>query len=49
LGGILHARATFKNMPDPLGYWLVVGVFALAFLSFFGVPFMSIAAHKGLM
>jgi len=49
LGGILHARVTFKNMPDLLGYWLIVGVFALAFLSFFGVPFVSIAAHKGLM
>lgn len=49
LGAILHARATFKSMPDLLGYWLVVGVFALAFLSFFGVPFISIAAHKGLM
>ena len=49
LGGILHARATFKDMPDSLGYWLVVGVFALAFLSFFGVPFISIAAHKGLI
>jgi len=49
LGGILHARATFKNMPDTLGYGLVVGVFALAFLTFLGVPFLSIAPHKGVM
>ncbi|MDH3861937.1 MAG: cytochrome c biogenesis protein CcsA [Gammaproteobacteria bacterium] len=49
LGGLLHARATFKNMPAGLGHALVVGVFALAFLTFFGVPFLSIAPHKGLM
>lgn len=49
LGGLLHARATFRNMPQGLGHALLVGVFAIAFLTFFGVPFFSIAPHKGLM
>ena len=49
LGGVLHARATFKKMPAGLGHALVVASFAVAFLTFFGVPFLSIAPHKGLM
>jgi ABC-type transport system involved in cytochrome c biogenesis permease subunit len=49
LGGLLHARATFRRMPEGLGHALVVCVFAIAFLTFFGVPFLSIAPHKGLM
>lgn len=49
LGGLLHARATFRNMPTGLGHALAVGVFTLAFLTFFGVPFLSVAPHKGLM
>ena len=49
LGGILHARATFRRMPAGLGHALVVASFAVAFLTFFGVPFFSIAPHKGLM
>lgn len=49
LGGVLHARATFKKMPAGLGHALVVTSFAVAFLTFFGVPFLSIAPHKGLM
>ncbi len=49
LGGLLHARATFRGMPDALGHALVIAVFGVAFLTFFGVPFFSIAPHKGLM
>ena len=49
LGAVLHARATFKKMPAGLGHALVVASFAVAFLTFFGVPFLSIAPHKGLM
>ena len=49
LGGVLHARVAFKKMPAGLGHALVVAAFAVAFLTFFGVPFFSIAPHKGLM
>lgn len=49
LGGLLHARATFRGMSDGLGHALVIAVFGVAFLTFFGVPFFSIAPHKGLM
>jgi ABC-type transport system involved in cytochrome c biogenesis permease subunit len=49
LGGILHARVTFRNMPLGVGHLLVLATFAIAFLTFFGVPFISIAPHKGLM
>ena len=49
LAGALHARATFRNMPHSLGHVMVLATFAVAFLTFFGVPFFSIAPHKGLM
>lgn len=42
----LHARATLRPAPAVFGVWLA-GVFALAFLTFFGVPFVSTAPHKG--
>lgn len=42
----LHARATLKTSPRT-GALMVLGVFALAFLTFFGVPFISTSAHKG--
>ena len=32
-----------------VGYVLVLAAFVVAFLTFFGVPFLSIAPHKGLM
>ena len=31
----------------PMTAVLIVGVFVLAFLTFFGVPFVSVAPHKG--
>lgn len=49
LAGALHARATFRNMPQGLGHVMVLAAFAVAFLTFFGVPFFSTAPHKGLM
>ena len=49
LGFILHARATFKGMPENLGYSLVIASFVLAFLTFFGVPLINNAPHKGVM
>jgi len=49
LGFILHARATFRNMSENLGYALIVASFVIAFLTFFGVPLVSNAPHKGVI
>jgi hypothetical protein len=46
LAATLHARATLRPRPLLHGLWLA-GCFALAFLTFFGVPFLSLAPHKG--
>jgi len=46
LAATLHARATLRPAPATHGLWLA-GVFAIAFLTFFGVPFISVAPHKG--
>jgi ABC-type transport system involved in cytochrome c biogenesis permease subunit len=43
---VLHARATFRPAPRWHGAMLIA-VFVLAFLTFFGVPFISTAPHKG--
>src|SRR5512134_3521076 len=42
----LHARRSLRLSPAT-GAGLVLAVFALAFLTFFGVPFVSVAPHKG--
>jgi cytochrome c-type biogenesis protein CcsB len=42
----LHARITFKTRPQT-GAVMVIGVFVIAFLTFFGVPFISTSPHKG--
>jgi ABC-type transport system involved in cytochrome c biogenesis permease subunit len=49
LGGILHIRATFRSLSRQAGHALMLAAFVVAFLTFFGVPFLSIAPHKGLM
>jgi len=46
LVGALHARQRWAIGPQ-VGAGLIVAVFALAFLTFFGVPFISVAPHKG--
>ncbi len=46
LAATLHARATFRPAPARHGLWLA-GVFVIAFLTFFGVPFISTSPHKG--
>lgn len=46
---LLHARVTFRRMPAAVGWSAVVAIFALAILTFLGVPFVSIAPHKGVM
>lgn len=46
LGFALHARLTFRLRPRT-GAIMVIAVFALAFVTFFGVPFISTSPHKG--
>lgn len=46
LAAFIHARVSFAVTPRA-GALMVVGVFAIAFLTFFGVPFVSTAPHKG--
>ena len=46
LAFFVHARATFQLEPQ-YSAWFIIGVFVLAFLTFFGVPFVSTAPHKG--
>ncbi len=48
LGLVLHARVSFR-LPRWYGWIGMCLVFVLAFLTFFGVPFMSIAPHKGVI
>ena len=42
----LHARMAW-NLSERISAMLVLGVFVLAFLTFFGVPFVSTAPHQG--
>jgi len=46
LAGFLHARASLKLAPAA-GAAMIMAVFVVAFLTFFGVPFVSMAPHKG--
>lgn len=46
LSGAVHARITWRVGPR-LGAVLIMAVFAIAFFTFFGVPFVSLAPHKG--
>ena len=42
----LHARLAFHVTPKR-GAWLIIIVFIAAFLTFFGVPFITESAHQG--
>jgi ABC-type transport system involved in cytochrome c biogenesis permease subunit len=46
---LLHARVPFRRMPVAYGWSAVVAIFGLAILTFLGVPFLSVAPHKGVM
>ena len=46
---LLHVRVSFRGMPASYGWSAVVAIFALAILTFLGVPFLSVAPHKGVM
>lgn len=43
----LHVRPTFHVSPR-ISAWLGIGVFLVAFLNFFGIPFLSKATHQGI-
>jgi ABC-type transport system involved in cytochrome c biogenesis permease subunit len=44
----LHLRLTWR-VPPWLGWWLVIAIFVLAFLTFFGLPFNSAGPHRGIL
>jgi len=46
LGGAIHLRLTVRPRPW-LGAVMIMLVFGLAFLTFFGMPFISVSPHKG--
>jgi ABC-type transport system involved in cytochrome c biogenesis permease subunit len=46
---LLHVRVTYRQLPRAIAWASVVAIFCLAFLTFFGVPFVSLAPHKGVM
>lgn len=46
LAASLHARLTFK-VPPPAHAAMILSVFVVAFLTFFGVPFVSTSPHQG--
>ncbi|HEY0719936.1 MAG TPA: cytochrome c biogenesis protein CcsA [Gammaproteobacteria bacterium] len=46
LGFALHLRITFKPAPAR-GAVMIMAVFVLAFLTFFGIPFISKVPHQG--
>ena len=48
LGFAIHARLTFRPSPA-VASAMVVAVFVMGFLTFFGVPFISQAPHKGMV
>jgi len=48
LGGAIHARLAYR-IPIRAGAIFICIVFVLAFLTYFGAPFYSQAAHKGVI
>ena len=46
LSAAVHARLTWRLGPRA-GAIMIVAVFVLAFLTFFGVPFVTLSPHKG--
>lgn len=46
LSAAIHARTTWRIAPQA-GALLILAVFVLAFTTFFGIPFVSTAPHKG--
>lgn len=48
LGASIHARTTYR-VPIRVGALLIISVFVFAFITYFGTPFYSEAAHKGVI
>ena len=48
LGAAIHVRLTYR-IPLRLGAVLIIGIFVFAFFTYFGTPFYSEAAHKGVV
>ena len=48
IGLTLHVRAPFKTSPVT-NSWLIVATWLIAFFTFFGIPFVSTALHKGMI
>jgi ABC-type transport system involved in cytochrome c biogenesis permease subunit len=46
LAAAVHARITWRVTPRA-GALMILGVFVIAFLTFFGVPFVTLAPHQG--
>ena len=44
----LHVRKPFKTTPK-INAWMVVATWLIAFFTFFGIPFVSTALHKGMI
>jgi len=44
----LHVRLTYKIKPWVSGV-IIIGVFIMAFSTYFGIPYISTAAHKGMV
>lgn len=48
LGAAIHARFTYSMTPR-VGAAIIIGIFMFAFFTYFGTPFYSDAAHKGVI
>jgi ABC-type transport system involved in cytochrome c biogenesis permease subunit len=48
VAGFLHVRVTFRPSPE-VSALAVVLIFVIAFATFFGMPFISVAPHKGMI
>ena len=48
IGAGIHARIAF-NMPIRIGALAILAIFGLAFMTYFGTPYYSEAAHKGVI
>ena len=48
LGAAIHVRTTYRVAPRHAALAIIV-IFVFAFLTYFGAPFYSVAAHKGVI
>ncbi|MBX9634886.1 MAG: cytochrome c biogenesis protein CcsA [Magnetospirillum sp.] len=48
VAGFLHVRVTFRPRPEVSALAVVI-IFIIAFATFFGMPFISTAPHKGMI